>query len=76
MLGKIDEGGGGTVAKFLAMKGIKTIDVGPALLAMHSPFEVSSKLDVYETYKAYKVFFESIGQNEQKYITKSNKIYL
>ncbi|WP_289103390.1 hypothetical protein, partial [uncultured Fusobacterium sp.] len=35
------------------------IDIGPALLAMHSPFEVSSKLDVYETYRAYKVFFRN-----------------
>ncbi len=76
MLGKIDEGGGGTVAKYLAMKGIRTIDVGPALLAMHSPFEVSSKLDVYEAYRAYKVFFEGPRHEEKKYITKSNKIYL
>ncbi len=76
MLGKIDEGGGGTVAKYLAMKGIRTIDVGPALLAMHSPFEVSSKLDVYETYRAYKAFFENPKADEKKYITKSNKIYL
>ena len=76
MLGKIDEGGGGTVAKYLAMKGIKTIDVGPALLAMHSPFEISSKLDVYETYRAYKVFFEGLRHEEKKYIGKSNKIYL
>ncbi|MBC2855049.1 aminopeptidase [Cetobacterium sp. 2A] len=56
-LGKVDEGGGGTVAMFLAQAGIKTIDVGPALLAMHSPFEVASKLDLYETYRAYKAFF-------------------
>ena len=59
-LGKVDEGGGGTVAMLLAEVGIKTIDVGPALLAMHSPFEVSSKLDVYETYRTYKVFFENM----------------
>lgn len=56
-LGKVDEGGGGTVAMFLAQVGIRTIDVGPALLAMHSPFEISSKLDVYETYRAYKAFY-------------------
>ncbi len=56
-LGKVDEGGGGTVAMYLAHLGIRTIDVGPALLAMHSPFEVSSKLDVYETYRAYKAFY-------------------
>lgn len=57
MLGKVDEGGGGTVAKFLAHFGINTIDAGPALLAMHSPFELASKFDIYETYRAYKIFF-------------------
>jgi M18 family aminopeptidase len=56
--GKVDEGGGGTVAKFLAYYGIRTIDAGPALISMHSLFEISSKADLYETYKAYKVFFE------------------
>ncbi len=57
MLGKVDEGGGGTVAKFLAHYGIKTIDAGPALLAMHSPFELASKFDIYEVYRAYKAFY-------------------
>lgn len=57
-LGKVDEGGGGTVAMYLAQLGINTIDIGPALLAMHSPFEVSSKLDVFETYRAYKAFYK------------------
>ena len=47
--GKVDEGGGGTVAKFLANFGIKTVDAGPALLSMYSLFEISSKVDVYET---------------------------
>ena len=56
--GKVDEGGGGTVAKFLAYYGIRTVDAGPALLSMHSLFEISSKADLYETYRAYKVFFE------------------
>ena len=56
--GKVDEGGGGTVAKFLAYYGIRTVDSGPALLSMHSLFEISSKADLYETYRAYKVFFE------------------
>ncbi len=58
-LGKIDEGGGGTVAKFLAEYGMDIIDCGVALLGMHSPFELSSKVDVYETYLAYKCFLES-----------------
>lgn len=57
-LGKVDEGGGGTVAMYLAHLGIRTIDIGPALLAMHSPFEVSSKLDIYETYRAYEEFYK------------------
>ena len=55
--GKVDEGGGGTVAKFLAYFGIRTVDIGPALLSMHSLFEVSSKADIYEAYKAYKAFY-------------------
>ena len=76
MLGKVDEGGGGTVAKYLSKKGINTIDIGPALLAMHSPFEVSSKLDVFETYRTYKAFYKGTTSEEKKYIAKSNKIYL
>lgn len=76
MLGKVDEGGGGTVAKYLAKKGISTIDIGPALLAMHSPFEISSKLDVFETYRAYKAFYRGEKKDKTKYIAKSNKIYL
>ena len=57
-LGKIDEGGGGTIAKYLAEYGMDMIDCGTALLGMHSPFEIASKMDIYETYKAYKAFFE------------------
>jgi len=57
-LGKVDEGGGGTVAKFLARYGMNVIDAGPALISMHSPYEVSSKVDLYETYRAYKQFIE------------------
>lgn len=58
-LGKVDEGGGGTIAKYMAQYGIEVIDCGPALLSMHSPFEIVSKADLYETYKAYRAFFES-----------------
>lgn len=58
-LGKIDEGGGGTVAKYLAEYGMDIVDCGTPLLSMHSPFEVSSKLDVYETYKAFTAFLKS-----------------
>ena len=57
-LGKVDEGGGGTIAKYLAKYGMDMIDCGTALLGMHSPFEVSSKMDVYQTFKAYKAFYE------------------
>ncbi len=54
--GKVDEGGGGTVAKFLAMLGMEIIDIGPAVLGMHSPFEVTSKADVWMCHKAFKAF--------------------
>ncbi len=57
-LGKVDEGGGGTIAKYLASWNMDVIDCGPALLSMHSPYEISSKTDLFETYKAYKAFFE------------------
>ena len=57
MLGKVDEGGGGTVAMFLAHYGIRTIDAGAALLSMHSPMEIASKFDIYEIYRAYRVFY-------------------
>jgi aspartyl aminopeptidase len=58
-LGKIDEGGGGTVAKHLAAYGMDIVDMGAPLLTMHSPFEISSKLDIRETYRAFKAFFLS-----------------
>jgi aspartyl aminopeptidase len=58
-LGKIDEGGGGTVAKYLANAGVDIIDCGPAILGMHSPLEVSSKDDIWMCHKAFKVFFGS-----------------
>jgi aspartyl aminopeptidase len=57
-LGKIDEGGGGTIAKLLAVYGMEVLDVGPALLSMHSPFEISHKADLYATVAAYKAFYE------------------
>jgi len=58
-LGKVDEGGGGTVAKFLAPYGMNIIDCGPAVLSMHSPFEIAHKGDIFMTYKGFKVFLES-----------------
>ncbi|MFW6119327.1 MAG: aminopeptidase [Petrotogales bacterium] len=58
LLGEVDQGGGGTVAKFFAERGMNVLDAGTPLLGMHSPFEISSKVDVFETYRAYKVFLE------------------
>lgn len=58
-LGKVDQGGGGTIAYLLAMYGMDVLDCGPALLGMHSPFEVMSKADLYASYRGYKVFLEA-----------------
>ncbi len=55
-LGKVDIGGGGTIAKYMSQRNVDTIDVGVAVLSMHSPYEVTSKLDIYHTYLAYKAF--------------------
>jgi len=55
-LGKVDEGGGGTIAKSLAIHGMEIIDCGTPLLSMHSPFEVASKADLYMTFKAFQAF--------------------
>jgi len=57
-LGKVDEGGGGTVAKYLAKYGAEVIDCGPAILCMHAPMEICSKADLYEMWAAFKVFYE------------------
>ena len=57
-LGKVDVGGGGTVAKYFAERGMEVIDCGPSILSMHAPYEISSKADVYETYRAYLAFFK------------------
>lgn len=56
-LGKIDMGGGGTVAKYVANLDVDVIDVGVPVLSMHSPYEVVSKLDVYMAYRAFSVYF-------------------
>ncbi|MGN0674958.1 MAG: aminopeptidase [Oscillospiraceae bacterium] len=57
-LGKVDLGGGGTVAAYLANMNMDVIDVGVPVLAMHAPYEVVAKADVYMTYKAFSAFFE------------------
>ncbi|MBE6843826.1 MAG: aminopeptidase [Oscillospiraceae bacterium] len=56
-LGKVDGGGGGTVAAYIANLNVDTIDVGVPVLSMHAPYEVVSKMDVYMAYKAFEVFF-------------------
>lgn len=59
-LGKVDQGGGGTIAQFIANIGVDVIDCGVAVLSMHSPFEITSKADVYMAFKGYKTFLENI----------------
>lgn len=56
-LGKVDGGGGGTIAKFVANLNADVVDLGVPVLSMHAPFEVVSKLDVYETYRALYEFY-------------------
>ena len=56
-LGRVDVGGGGTIAYILANKGIDVIDCGVPVLSMHSPYEVTSKFDIYEAYRGYKAFW-------------------
>jgi len=57
-LGKVDKGGGGTVAKYFSRLGMEVIDLGPAVLSMHSPYEITSKVDIYSTYLAYEAFLK------------------
>lgn len=59
-LGKVDVGGGGTIAYILALYGMEVIDCGVAVLNMHAPWEIVSKADVYETMKGYVVFLEDV----------------
>lgn len=56
-LGKVDQGGGGTVALMIAQRNIETVDIGVAVLSMHAPYEVISKSDLYAAYKAFSAFF-------------------
>lgn len=57
-LGAVDMGGGGTIAKYVAHMDVEVVDLGVPILSMHAPFELSSKLDVYNTYKAFKAFYK------------------
>ena len=58
-LGKVDEGGGGTVAKYIANLDVDVVDVGVPVLSMHAPFEIVAKLDVYMTYRAFYEFLRN-----------------
>ena len=57
-LGKVDIGGGGTIAYILANKGVDVIDCGVPVLSMHAPYEVTSKFDIYSAYETYKAFWK------------------
>ena len=59
-LGKVDAGGGGTIAWIMASYGMEVIDSGIALLCMHAPMEVASKADVYEAVRGYQVFLRDM----------------
>lgn len=58
-LGAVDAGGGGTIAKFVASMNIDVVDLGVPILSMHAPFELASKLDVLNTYRAFKAFYKN-----------------
>ena len=59
-LGKVDQGGGGTIAYILGNYNMNVIDAGIAVLNMHAPMEIVSKADVYEAYCAYKAFINKL----------------
>ena len=59
-LGKVDVGGGGTIAYIMSLYGMEVIDSGVPVLSMHAPWEVTSKADVYEAYKGYRAFIEEM----------------
>lgn len=61
-LGKVDAGGGGTIAWIMARYGMEVIDSGIALLCMHAPMEIASKTDIYEAVRGYKAFLKDMGE--------------
>ena len=58
-LGKTDVGGGGTVAKYIAKHNIETVDLGVPVIAMHAPYEIISKADLYTAHQAFEAFFKA-----------------
>jgi Aspartyl aminopeptidase len=59
-IGRVDQGGGGTIAYILANKDMEVLDAGIAVQNMHAPYETASKVDIYEAYKAYKAFLKEM----------------
>ena len=57
-LGRVDAGGGGTVAKFIAKLNIDVLDIGVPVISMHAPYELISKADLFSTYEAFKAFIK------------------
>jgi aspartyl aminopeptidase len=60
-VGKVDQGGGGTIAYILANKGAEVVDIGLPVISMHAPFELISKVDLYMAYRAYDIFFKEMS---------------
>ena len=58
-MGRLDLGGGGTIAKYVANRGIKVLDMGVPVLSMHSPFEVIHKTDLYMAYRTFSLFCQA-----------------
>jgi len=58
-LGRVDKGGGGTIALTLANRGMYVLDLGVPVMGMHSPYEITSKFDIYQAYKGYRAFFNN-----------------
>ena len=58
-LGKVDQGGGGTIAQYVANLNMDVIDCGVPVLSMHSPFEVTAKSDIYMAYRSYVAFYNN-----------------
>ena len=59
-MGRIDLGGGGTIAYIMANYGMRVLDSGVAVMSMHAPWELTSKADIYESYKAYRAFLKDM----------------
>ena len=64
--GKVDQAGGGTLAKYIARRGADIIDIGPALLSMHSPLELASKADFMALQRCYRAFFTKMQALKQE----------